>query len=100
MDLNCQISSMVVDISYLDQQTDYVDSQISMVIRKGKEMHSTKPDGWENEIAYLHEKERQLRDNKKQLREKGRQLREEEQQLCEEELKLREELLLLRKSDT
>ena len=50
-----------------------------MVITNVKELHSTKPDGWLQERAYL-------REEKKQLREKEKQLREEK-------------LLLLRKSD-
>ena len=89
----CQVSSKVVDILNHDRQTVDVDDNVSRVITRVTELHSTKPDGCGDDIAYLHEKERQLREKKKQLRKKVWQLREEELQLREKEWQLREERL-------
>ena len=57
-----------------------MEGKISMLETEEEKLLSTKPDGWQQERAYL-------REEKKQLREKEKQLREEK-------------ILLLRKSDT
>eukprot|EP00891_Asterochloris_glomerata_P004997 jgi/Astpho2/4997/Aster-05935 len=66
--------------SPLDQQIKNMEGKISMLETEEEKLLSTKPDGWQQERAYL-------REEKKQLREKEKQLREEK-------------ILLLRKSDT
>ena len=66
--------------SLLDQQIKDVEGKISMLETGEEKLLSTKPDGWQQERAYLREEKKQLREKEKQLREK--------------------ELLLLRKPET
>ena len=57
-----------------------MEGKISMLETEEEKLLSTKPEGWLDELAYLCEKDKQLREKEKQLRKK--------------------ELLLLRKPDT
>ena len=66
--------------SLLDQQIEDVEGKINVLETEEEKLLSTKPDGWQQERAYLREEKKQLREKEKQLREK--------------------ELLLLRKPET
>ena len=61
------------------EQIEDIVEEISAGVVDMKELRKTKPEGWVDELAYLRERDRQLREEKKQLRDK--------------------ELLLLRKPD-
>ena len=62
------------------EQIEDVVKEIGIGVVEMKELRKTKPEGWLDELAYLCEKDKQLREKVKQLRKK--------------------ELLLLRKPDT
>ena len=63
-----------------DKQIKDVIGEISTIDTAMEELPRTKPEGWQEERAYLREEKRQLREKEKQLRE--------------------EKLLLMRKADT
>ena len=63
----------------MDQQLQEVGKKIDKVEKATDDLRSARPEGWQDELSYLRDKEKQLRDKEKQLRE--------------------EKLLLLRKSD-
>ena len=54
--------------SLLDQQIKDVDSNISTGKARMKKLSDTKPDGYEDELAYLREKDIELCEEKRQLR--------------------------------
>ena len=64
----------------LNKQIKDVNGEISTVDTGMEELLRTKPEDWQQELAYLRQEKRQLREKEKQLRE--------------------EKLLLLRKADT
>ena len=78
----------------MEQQLNDVEKKIDEVEKGISVLRSARPEGWQDELAYLRGKEKQLHEEKRQLREEKKQLREKEEQPREKKL------LLLRKSDT